>query len=142
MPKDYYVQPDAPDAVLSDEKVLWLVRQHVPEAREVIGVEETGGEARTYAIDENLIFKTQRPQQLRLHTSLKKEVLFLQQLAGVEGLNVPHVVGYGHPEPLIEYTLLTRMPGVAFRHADLVGEIRRQALQGLGQTLRRIHCIP
>jgi len=61
MAKDYYVQPDALDAVLNDEKVLWLVRQHVPEAKEVTGVDETGGEARTYAIDETLIFKTQHP---------------------------------------------------------------------------------
>ena len=142
MPKDYYIQPDAPDPVLSHEVVLALARQHAPAAKAVTGVDETGGEARTYAIDEDLIFKTQRPQQLRPRTSLKKEVLFIQQLEGIEGLNVPRVLGYGHPEPLIEYTLMTRMPGVAFRHASLEGQIRYEALIGLGRMLRRIHSIP
>lgn len=142
MPKDYYIQPDAPDPVLSHEVVLALARQHAPAAKAVTGVDETGGEARTYAIDDDLIFKIQRPQQLRPRTSLKKEVLFIQQLEGVEGLNVPRVLGYGHPDPLIEYTLMTRMPGVAFRHANLEGQIRYEALKGLGRMLRRIHNIP
>ena len=142
MPRDYYIQPDAPDPILSDERVLELARQHAPEAVAVTGVDETGGEARMYAIDEDLIFKTQRPQQLRPSTSLKKEVLFLQQLEGVEGICVPKVIGYGHPEPLIEYTLMTRMPGIAFRNAGLTGETRREALKALGRMVRRIHAIP
>jgi aminoglycoside phosphotransferase (APT) family kinase protein len=142
MPKDYYFQPDAPDPVLSDDQVLALVREHVPDAKAVTGVDETGGEARTYAIDETMICKTQRPQQLRPRTSLRKEVVFLKQLEGVEGVSVPRVLGYGHPEPLIEYTLMTRMPGVAFRNASLEGETRRQALKDQGRMLRRIHAIP
>lgn len=142
MPKDYYIQPDAPDLLLSTEQVLAYARQHAPEAKAVTSVDETGGEARTYAIDNHLIFKTQRPQQLRPRTSLKKEVLFLQQLEGVEGVNVPKVIGYGHPEPLIEYTLMTRMPGVAFRNAQLTGETRREALKALGRMLHRVHSIP
>jgi len=142
MPKDYYIQPDAPDPLLSAEQVLGYVRRHVPEVKAVTGVDETGGEARTYSIDEHLIFKTQRPQKLRPRTSLKKEVLFLRQLEGVEGINVPRVIAYGHPEPLIEYTLMTRMPGVALRNAHLTGETRLQALKALGRMLRRIHSIP
>lgn len=142
MPKDYYIQPDAPDPLLSTEQVLAYARQHAPEVKAVTSVDETGGEARTYAIDNHLIFKTQRPQQLRPRTSLKKEVLFLQQLEGVEGVNVPKVIGYGHPEPLIEYTLMTRMPGVAFRNAQLTGETRREALKALGRMLHRVHSIP
>lgn len=142
MPKDYYFQPDAPDPVLSDDQVLALVRKHVPNAKVVTGVDEIGGEARTYAIDETMIFKTQRPQQLRPRTSLRKEVLFLNQLEGVEGVSVPRVLGYGHPEALIEYTLMTRMPGVAFRNASLEGETRRQALRDQGRMLRCIHSIP
>ncbi len=142
MPKDYYIQPDAPDPVLSAEQVLAYVRLHAPKAQAVTGVDETGGEARTYAIDDSMIFKTQRPQQLRPRTSLKKEVLFLQQLEGVTGLNVPRVIGYGHPEPLIEYTLMTRMPGVAFRNAKLEGETRQEALKTLGRMLRCVHAIP
>lgn len=142
MPRDYYFQPDIPDPVLSTEQVLAYVRQHVPEAKAVTGVDETGGEARTYVIDHHLIFKTQRPQQLRPRTSLKKEVLFLQQLEGIEGVNTPKVIGYGHPDPLVEYTLMTRMPGVAFRHANLERETRWEALKALGRMLHRIHNIP
>ena len=142
MPRDYYIQPDAPDPVLGDKRVLALVRQHVPNAVAVTGVDETGGEARTYAIDDNLIFKTQRPQQLRPSTSLKKEVLFLQQLEGMEGIRVPKVIGYGHPEPLIEYTLMTRMPGIAVRNTDLTGEPRREMLKNLGRMVRHLHAIP
>jgi hygromycin-B 7''-O-kinase len=139
MPKDYYIQPDAPDPLLSAEQVLTYARQHAPDAKAVTGVDETGGEARTYAIDHHLIFKTQRPQQLRPRTSLRKEVFFLQQLEGVAGLNVPRVIGYGHPEPQVEYTMMTRMPGVAFRNAQLTGETRREALKALGRMLRRVH---
>jgi aminoglycoside phosphotransferase (APT) family kinase protein len=142
MPKDYYIQPDAPDPVLSDEQVLAFARRHAPDAVAVTGVDETGGEARTYAIDDNLIFKTQRPQQLRPSTSLKKEVLFLQQLEGMEGIRVPKVIGYGHPEPLIEYTLMTRVPGIAVRNAELTGETRRETLKDLGLMVRRLHAIP
>jgi hygromycin-B 7''-O-kinase len=142
MHRDYYIQPDAPDPVLSEEQVLAFVRQHAPEAKAVIGVDETGGESRTYAIDDHLIFKTQRPQQLRPRTSLKKEVIFLKQLEVVEGLNVPKVIGYGHPEPLIEYTLLTRMPGISIHNAMLEGKIRQEALKALGGMLHRIHSIP
>ncbi len=39
MPRDYYIQPDAPDPVLSDEQVLALARQHVPDAKAVTGVD-------------------------------------------------------------------------------------------------------
>lgn len=142
MPKDYYVQPDAPDPVLSEEKVLSLACQHVPDVKAVTAVDETGGEARTYVIDDHLIFKTQRPPQLRPRTSLRKEIVFLQQLEGVEGVNVPRFIGYGHPEPFVEYSLMTRMPGVAIRNAKLEGERRNTALKDLGRMLRHIHNIP
>lgn len=142
MPKDYYVQPEAPDPVLSNEQVLALARQHIPEIHQVTAIDETGGEARTYLLDEAYLLKTQRPHKLRPRTSLKKEVLFLQQLAEVQGLHVPRVIGYGHPEPQVEYTLMTRMPGIAFRHAKLDDERRTQALKGLGRMLRKIHSIP
>jgi len=142
MTKDYYIQPDAPDPLLSDAQVLAFVRQHVPQAKAVTGVDETGGEARTYRIDDELIFKTQRPQQLRPRTSLKKEVFFLQQLEDIEGVHVPRVLGYGHPEPTLEYTLMTRMPGVAIENASLHGETRRETLSALGRMLRRNHTIP
>ena len=142
MPKDYYIQRDAADPVLSEEKILSLARQHVPDIKAVTAVDETGGEARTYVIDDNLILKTQRPPQLRPRTSLRKEVVFLKQLEDVEDVKVPRFIGYGHPEPMIEYTLMTRMPGVAFRNAKLEGETRREALNDLGRMLRRIHSVP
>lgn len=142
MSKDYYIQPDAPDPVLSNEQALALARRHVPDAQAVTAVDETGGEARTYAIDDNLILKLQRPQQLRPSTSLKKEVLYLAQLEGKEDIHVPRVIGCGHPEPLTEYTLMTRMPGIAVQSAELTGETRREMLQELGRMVRRIHAMP
>ena len=142
MPRDYYIQPDAHDPVWSEEKVLSLARQHMPDVEAVTAVDETGGEARTYVIDDRLILKTQRPQQLRPRTSLKKEIVFLKQLEGAEAVSVPRFIGYGHPEPLIEYILMTRMPGVAVRNAKLEGQTRHEALKDLGGMLRRIHSIP
>lgn len=141
MPKDTYLQPHKPDPVLDAEIVLALARRHVPGARAVKAVDETGGEARTYAIDDDVIFKTQRPHRLRPRTSQTKEVFFLEQLARVPDIPVPRVLGYGM-EGDIEYTCLTRMPGIAVRRATLNGEARRAMLHNLGRVLRRIHAIP
>jgi len=91
--EDTYSQPDAPDPVLDDDLVLALVRRHVPEARAVTGVDESGGEARTYAIDDTIILKVQRPQQLRPRTSLEKEVFFLRQLEQAPEARVPRALG-------------------------------------------------
>jgi aminoglycoside phosphotransferase (APT) family kinase protein len=114
----------------------------VPQARAVTGVDESGGEARTYAIDQYLILKTQRPQQLRPRTSLEKEVFFLNQLAAeAPDLSVPRVLGYECVGPAIEYTVMTRMEGVAMRHAALDAPARRAVLLQLGATLRRIHAL-
>lgn len=140
--EDTYSQPEAPDPVLDDELVLSLVRRHVPDARGVTGIDESGGEARTYAIDDSMILKVQRPQQLRPRTSLEKEVFFLQQLEGVPGASVPRVLGYGREDQYIEYNLQTRMPGTAMRHVSLDDRARGEALAKLGKTLRRIHELP
>lgn len=153
MPRDFYVQPDAPDPVLPNVMVLSLARRHVPDARTVTSVDESGGEARTYVIDDTLIFKTQRPQQLRPRTSLEKEVFFLNQLAtAAPDLSVPRVLGHGREQihldddalrdVTIEYTLMTRMPGIAMRHAHLDDDARRGVLLQLGTVLRRIHSLP
>lgn len=141
MPKDVYPQPDAPDPVLDEATVLALARHHVPAARAVRQVDETGGEARAYAVDEGVIVKTQRPHRLRARTSQEKEVLFLEQLARYPDIPVPRVLGYGR-DGGVEYTCLTRMPGVAARGAALTGEARRAMLGDLGRVLRRIHGIP
>jgi len=141
MPKDVYPQPDAPDPVLDAATVLALARRHVPDAHAVREVDETGGEARTYAVDDHLIVKTQRPHRLRERTSQAKEVLFLEQLAQFPDIPVPRVLGYGK-EGGIEYTCLTRMPGIAVRRATLGGAARETLLHDLGRVLRRIHAIP
>jgi aminoglycoside phosphotransferase (APT) family kinase protein len=142
MPKDVYFQPNAPDPVLSEELVLALVRRHVPEAQAVTGIDESGGEARTYAIDADLILKVQRPQQLRPRTSLAKEVFFLQQLEPWPDIYVPRALGYGRDSALLEYNVQTRMPGIAMRHTSLSEPERAAVLFQLGQTLRRIHALP
>lgn len=142
MPKDVYFQPDAPDPVLDQELVLSLVRRHVPTAQAVTGIDESGGEARTYAIDHEIILKVQRPHQLRPRTSLAKEVFFLRQLETCPGVSVPRVLGYGQESTLLEYTVMTRMRGVAVRHLPLTEDERAEILMQLGQTLRRIHRIP
>jgi aminoglycoside phosphotransferase (APT) family kinase protein len=143
VPGDFYVQPDAPDPVLAADVALSLVRRHIPSALAVTNVDESGGEARAYTIDDVLILKTQRPQQLRPRTSLEKEVFFLNQLAAAAPeLSVPRVLGYGRAEPGIEYTVMTRMRGTAMRHAGLDPTARRAVLVELGRTLRRIHALP
>lgn len=141
MPKDTYLQPDKTDPVLDQAVVLALARRHIPGARAVRAVDETGGEARTYAIDDEVIFKTQRPHRLRSRTSQAKEVFFLEQLARFPAIPVPRVLGYGQDGD-IEYTCLTRMPGIAVRRATLDATARRAMLHSLGRVLRRIHAIP
>ena len=94
LPSEIYRQPDAPDPVLDKATVLSLARRHVPRCSAVTGVDESGGEARVYMIDDNLILKVQRPQQLRARTSLEKESFFLKQLADYQDITVPDVLGY------------------------------------------------
>jgi hygromycin-B 7''-O-kinase len=141
MPKDVYLQPDAPDPVLDDALVLALVRRHVPDAQGVTGVDESGGEARTYAVDEQFILKTQRPHRLCPRTSLAKEATFLRHLAAVGDIPVPRVLGEGQDEP-IEYLCLTRIPSAAVIQQSISGAARMGVLQDLGQVLRQIHSIP
>jgi hygromycin-B 7''-O-kinase len=140
---EYYYQPGAPDPVLADSEVLRCVRRFVPDARAVTAVDEAGGEARTYTIDDALILKVQRPQQVRAGTSLAREVFFLNQLAAVAPeLPVARVLGYGRETNLLEYNLQTRMRGVAFATAELSAEARRQVIFDIGRMLRRLHAVP
>jgi aminoglycoside phosphotransferase (APT) family kinase protein len=147
VPGDFYVQPEALDPVLPNDVVLQIVRRHAANAQAVTSVDESGGEARTYGIDDGLILKTQRPQQLRPRTSLLKEVVFLQHIAAhAPDLSVPRVLGHGQEQDdegnRVEYTLMTRVPGVAMRHARLNADARHAALRQVGTTLRRIHSLP
>jgi hygromycin-B 7''-O-kinase len=136
--RDVYLQPEAPDPVLDDAIVLALVRRHAPRAAGVTEVDESGGEARAYVVDGDIILKTQRPHRLRPRTSLAKEVCFLQQLRREPNLPVPEVLGYGREGP-IEYLCMTRIPGVAMRRLAPAPEQRIAILRELGRVLRRIH---
>jgi hygromycin-B 7''-O-kinase len=144
MLSEYYFQPDAPDPVLPEGDVLRCVRRFVPEVRAVTAVDESGGEARTYTIDDILVLKVQRPQQVRVGTSLAREVFFLNQLAGAAAPDLPvtRVLGYGRETNLLEYNLQTRMPGVAVANADLSPEARQRMIFEVGRLLRRIHAVP
>jgi aminoglycoside phosphotransferase (APT) family kinase protein len=106
-------------------------------------VDESGGEARTYTLDESILLKVQRPQQVRTGTSLAKEVFFLNQLAAFDStLPVPKVLGYARETNLLEYTVMTRMPGAAVATTELSTEARRAVVFSVGRVLRRIHAIP
>src|SRR5919202_2733864 len=98
-------EPDPRDPVLDASVVLRLARRHLPSARAVTAVDESGGEARAYVIDADFIFKTQRPHRVRPRTSLEKEAFHLGQLAThAPELAVPRLLGYGRYES-IEYVL-------------------------------------
>jgi hygromycin-B 7''-O-kinase len=137
---DTYPQPDAPDPVLDEQTVLEAARRHAPQAGRLLQVDESGGEARAYHLEGDIVLKTQRPHRLRPRTSLAKEELVLRTLKTEGGFPVPRVLGYGHVEG-IEYLCLTRIPGTAVRHLDLTPPQRAAALQELGRTLRRLHQI-
>src|SRR2546427_4636450 len=84
------------DPVLDEERVLTLARQHLPVARSLTAIDESGGEARTYFIDDRYVLKTQRPQKLRASTSLKKESFHLRQIENdAPEARAPRVLGYG-----------------------------------------------
>ena len=139
---EYYLQPDAPDPVLSAGEALRCARRFVSSAKAVTAIDESGGEARTYIIDDALVLKVQRPQQVRVGTSLAREVFFLNQLADVAAdLPVPRVLGYARETQLLEYNLQTRMPGVAVEHATLSAERRTAAIFAVGRFLRRLHAL-
>jgi hygromycin-B 7''-O-kinase len=143
MLKEYYLQPDAPDPVLSDGEVLRCVRRFVPGARAVTAVDESGGEARTYTVDDELVLKVQRPPQVRVGTSLAREVFFLNHLAvAAPDLPVARVLGYARETNLLEYNLQTRTPGAAVVNAALPPDARRQVIFDVGRCLRRLHAVP
>ena len=141
LPSETYTQPNAADPVLDEQTVLDILRCHGVHGCAVTSIDETGGEARTYVIDDNLVLKVQRPHRLRPRTSLEKEAFFLNQLSAHPDIVVPHVLGYGRHDT-IEYLVMTRMPGVSALTVELTGVQRMDVLHGLGRTLRRLHSIP
>jgi hygromycin-B 7''-O-kinase len=135
-----YLQSDADDPVLSERTVLELARAHVPQAQVVSGVDESGGEARVYFVDGDVVVKTQRPPRLRPRTSLAKEAALLGQLADRVSGAVPAVLGYGQvqvAEGAVEHVCMTRMPGRAAAHRP--GPVAPAVLHDLGDVLRMVH---
>src|SRR5262249_54661814 len=119
---DVYLQPEAADPVLNDAVVLQLARRHVPDARAVTAVDESGGEARVYMVDDAVVVKTQRPHRLRPRTSLAKEAYLLDRLAAQLCGRIPRLLGYDRMETelgLVEYVCMTRVPGQAVREAEV-----------------------
>jgi aminoglycoside phosphotransferase (APT) family kinase protein len=143
MIQEVYLQPHSSDPILDEELVLALVREFVPGARKMSGVDETGGEARAYAIDDGVILKVQRPHRLRLSTSLEREAFFLQQLeaAGLPGVSVPRVLGYFRRSNLLEGIVMTRVPGTAVARAGVAAQALDPVLSALGRTLAAIHSL-
>ncbi|MBM3226879.1 MAG: aminoglycoside phosphotransferase family protein, partial [Candidatus Tectomicrobia bacterium] len=141
LPSDVYRQPHAADPILDERRVLDLVRRHGVRGAAVTDIDETGGEARAYMLDETLVLKVQRPHRLRHRTSLAKEAFFLQQLAAYPDIVVPQVLGHGQDDD-IEYLVLTRMPGIPARTVTMTDAQRVTVLQQLGRTLRRLHTLP
>jgi aminoglycoside phosphotransferase len=141
LPHDIYSQPNAADPVLDERTVLDLVRRHGVSGSALTGVDETGGRARVYGIDDTLVVKVQRPHRLRPRTSLEKEAFFLRQLSARPDIVAPHVLGYGRHDA-IEYLVMTRMPGVSALTVELTGGQRTHVLHQLGRTLRRLHSVP
>jgi aminoglycoside phosphotransferase (APT) family kinase protein len=135
---DTYLQPDAPDPVLSEEAVIAAARRHVADVGRLLEFDESGGEARAYILEGGIVLKTQRPHRLRPRTSLEKEALFLRELERQGDFPVPRALGYGCIEG-IEYLCLTRMAGTALEHLAFEGAERAAVLGEVGRTLRRIH---
>src|SRR5262249_17466060 len=138
LPRDTYSQPNTADPVLDERTVLDLVRRHGVRCSAVTSIDETGGEARAYVLDDNIVLKVQRPHRLRPRTSLAKEAFFLNQLAAYPDIVVPRVLGYGQRDN-IEYLVMTRMPGVSALTVELTGKQRTNVLHQLGRTMRRLH---
>jgi len=141
LPSNMYSQPNAADPVLDERTVLAIVRRHVVRCSAVISIDETGGEARVYVLDDNLVLKVQRPHRRRPRTSLAKEAFFLHQLAAYPDIVVPHMLGYGRHDN-IEYIVMTQMPGVPVLTVEVTGVQRMAVLHQLGRTLRGLHSMP
>jgi hygromycin-B 7''-O-kinase len=142
---DTYLQPQAADPVLSSATVLAIAQAHTGLRSRVVEVDESGGEARAYLLDGDVVVKTQRPHRLRPRTSLSKEAHLLRKLAEPLGPHIPELLGYGRFEATeweVEYLVMTRMPGDAFIRQDADPAVRSALLDELGVLLSRLHAVP
>jgi len=140
MKKVIYLQPNAKDPVLQDKIVLNIVKKYDQNVDTVDFVDETGGEARTYSVNNRIILKVQRPHRLRDKTSLEREVFFLKELEKYPEISVPIIYGYGR-QGEIEYTCMSKVQGKAVRYLELSQDKRAEILFDLGKTLHKIHSI-
>jgi hygromycin-B 7''-O-kinase len=142
---DVYLQPQAADPVLSEAVVLGIAAAHGVRATAVREVDESGGEARAYLLDGDVVLKMQRPHRLRPRTSLAKETRLLEHLAAPLAGRVPRVYGYGHAPTGedgagdVEYIVMSRMPGRAVRHLTVAGSARVALLREVGTLLQVLH---
>lgn len=139
--QDFYSQPNIPDNLLDDSLVLDIVREFVPSAIRIISVDESGGEARVYAVDDDIILKTQRPHKLRPRTSLQKEVFMLREIEKQSDISVPRVLGYTRRSDFIECTVMTRMPGSAIIRTEMSKSEMAAALFIHGMALKKLHSL-
>jgi hygromycin-B 7''-O-kinase len=153
------IKPDRPvdprDPVLDFNRVLEIARRHLPVAETVTGLDETGNQARVYVIDDDFIFKTQRPHKkarrdlgpaatwpVVSYADLEKECFLLRHVeAHVPELKAPRALGYGL-ETDVEYLLMTRVRGVRMGELIVAGEARLRLLHEIGAQLRRLHSLP
>ncbi len=139
---DTYLQPDAPDPVLSPASVLDIAGRHTDRATDVVEVDESGGEARAYLLTSDIVVKTQRPHRLRPRTSLEKEALILRSSAAALGDRVPQLFGYGRTEAAegsVEYLVMSRMPGEALVRRPIEGGARSMLVRDVGTLLAQLH---
>ena len=117
--------------------MLDITREHAPCAHRVTDINEQGGEARVYELDQDLILKMHRPLHVRPRTSFKREVLILNRLADkLDQYPVLRVLDCGYRDDHIEYTLMPRLQGVAEDQITLLGGARRDMLYDL---VRAVH---
>ena len=142
---DVYLQPDAPDPVLSEKTILDLAARHTGRATALLEVDETGGEARAYLLTGDVVVKTQRPHRLRLRTSLDGEALILGVLALPLGERVPELMGHGRADTAegpVEYLVMGRMPGEALIRRPVDDSDRSKLVRDVGALLAKLHDVP
>lgn len=139
---DVYVQPGAEDPVLSEATVLRIARAHTGRAQALLEVDESGGEARAYLLDGEVVVKVQRPHRLRARTSLEKEARILGELAGPLAGRVPRLYGHGRlaaAEGEVEYLVMSRLAGDALVRRSVTGAARSALVREVGALLARLH---
>lgn len=142
---DVYLQPEAADPVLSPATVLAIAQSHTGLRSRVLKVDESGGEARAYLVEGDVVVKTQRPHRLRPRTSLSKEAHLLRHLAAPLGGRIPELLGYGRfkaTEGDVEYLVMSRIPGDSLIRQQPDPAARHSLLHEVGALLSRLHAVP